>query len=221
MSWLDILTIIILLVYILKGWIKGFIKTIFSMFAIIVSIICAMIISPYVSNIIQKNENMSNYIHKEISNLLDLEKDNKKLEIQDIQLPQVIQDILIDNNTKDIYNNLNVETLQDYIIEYLYLMIINILSFLITYLIIYIALLILITILDLISKLPLINGVNKIAGIIVGFVQGLIVIWILGIFLTIFGKPIFGADIYNTINSSFIFNIVYNNNILLDYFKSL
>lgn len=68
---------------------------------------------------------------------------------------------------------------------------------------------------NFISKLPLINQVNKLGGIIFGLLKGLIITYgVLAILLLV--SPLFnGSQFEKSINNSFIGNMMYSNNIIV------
>jgi hypothetical protein len=96
-------------------------------------------------------------------------------------------------------------------------MIINALSFAITFLILLIGLRVLCLVLDVISKLPVLHQINKLAGLIAGVVRGVIVIWLLCIVLTMFSGSELGKSCYEMINESSFLGFIYNNNFILRF----
>ena len=75
--------------------------------------------------------------------------------------------------------------------------------------------------LDIISKLPLINGLNKTAGLFVGFIHGIVMVWVGCIILTALSSTKFGESLFILINESPILSSIYNNNLLLTFITNL
>jgi energy-coupling factor transporter transmembrane protein EcfT len=227
-NWVFIIVVLLLLAYGLKGRKDGFIKTIFFMFSVIVALIITMVINPYVSKELQNNEKISGYISNKIAVVLDIDQDknkdditNQKNTIDQLVLPKSIKNSLKENNNSEVYKALIVDNFGEYVSGYLAVIVINAASFFLIYLIIRIALFIICRALNLFSKLPIINGMNKTAGLLVGVLRGLIAIWILCIILTIFSGTNAGKIIYAYINDSVFLSSIYNNNLLFLVIKDI
>ena len=70
-------------------------------------------------------------------------------------------------------------------------------------------------IVDLISKLPIIEEFDGMGGILIGAVKGIIEIWILLLVITLIANTELGMSAMKCINDSFILDMLYSNNILL------
>jgi hypothetical protein len=70
---------------------------------------------------------------------------------------------------------------------------------------------------DLISKLPIIEEFNGMGGIMIGVVKGLIEIWILMLVITLVAHTEVGIKAMECISESFMLDMLYSNNLLLQY----
>jgi hypothetical protein len=84
----------------------------------------------------------------------------------------------------------------------------------VTYLCIFLILRILASLLNILERLPIIHGVNKLGGLIVGLAEGLFAVWILGIVFTVFGMTELGQSAAACIQESTILSILYGHNLL-------
>jgi len=141
--------------------------------------------------------------------------------INKLPLPAIMKHTLIENNTKDVYTAMAVDNFKDYISNSVARIIINAVVFLVIVLFITIGLALLCETMDIISKLPLINGLNKTAGLLAGLLHGIVVVWIGCIFLTILSSTQWGKSIFELINSSAFLSTIYNNNLLLKFIMNL
>ena len=107
------------------------------------------------------------------------------------------------------------DAIQEYVIEELTDTIIKALTFLALTLIIYIVIRIIIGVLDVFSKLPIINGINKWAGAVIGLVQGLLFIWIASLILTAFSDKEWAQEVFRQINDNGFLSFIYNNNMVI------
>jgi len=225
MNWLLIVVLVILVVSALIGRKVGFIKTVFSLCSMIVAIILTIWISPTVNDLMRGNEKFSGYITEKVEKIVQLEAEEKEEEAQDtviskLPLPQSIKDSLVKNNNPKVYKALSVDTFKEYISNYLAGIIIKALAFIVTFFIILVILWAICFALNLISKLPILNSVNKTAGLLAGLVHGLIVVWIFFILLTVFGGTKLGQDALRMIEESQVLGFIYNNNLLLRFVTS-
>lgn len=222
MNLLLAIVIAILIIYTLRGRRRGFILTVFTMFSTIIAILLTMWISPQVSKVIQNNEKVVTYVNENISGKLIFDdvgsKTTDEVEyIEDLPLPSLIKNKLVENNTNDVYRAMAVDSFKGYIGHMLTLLIINIAVFLLVCSIVKIVLYIISHILDLISNLPIINGLNRAAGLFVGFLHGIIVVWIGFVILTMFGNSQIGQIFFEQVNESEILSLLYNHNLIMNF----
>lgn len=222
MNWLLIAVLVILLFCTIRGMAAGLIKTVFSVFSTLIVLIAAIWLSPQVSRWMQGNEKVFGYFSEKVDDVVDFsEVGNKAAEqlefIDKLPIPAQLKKVIVNNNNPETYAKLAVDNFEAYVVNYLTCIIINALAFIITFLILRIALLLISFALDLISKLPVINGINKLAGLFVGFLHGLIIVWIAFVLITMFGGSGFGRDALKLIGESKILGFLYDNNLILRF----
>lgn len=226
MNWLLIVVIAILAVNALIGIKAGFIKTAFSLCSLIVAIILTVWISPVVNNYMKGNEAIYNSISSKVEMVLPLTEEASQVSeqesiIEKLHLPQFIKDSLKENNKAEVYKDLAINSFKGYVNGYLTGVIINAISFMITFVVILILLWVICIALDIISKLPLLHQINKLAGFLAGLIHGLVIIWVLFILLTVFGGSSFGQEALQMIEEDKILSIIYNNNFLLHFITNV
>lgn len=222
MNWLFIVVLVILLVCAIRGMAVGLIKTVFSVFSTIIVLIAAIWLSPQVSRWMQGNEKVFGYFSEKVDNLVDFSGVGDKVAeqadfIDDLPLPAQLKKVLHANNNAETYTKLAVDNFEAYVVNYLTGIIINALAFILTFLILRIALLLISFALDIISKLPVIHGLNKLTGLFAGLLHGLIIVWIAFVLITMFGGSGFGKEAMKLINESKVLGFLYNNNIILRF----
>lgn len=231
-NWLLVFVIVVLAYYSIRGGKYGFIRTIFSMFSIFIALAGAYFLSPYISDSIQKNETFILAIERamqgeEIEEVEDTSQKKKTKENNleesdsDMSWQEFISEFIGDgfstgdssNNIKDIEKQTK-KLVTDNMVSFF----VNIISFVCAFLIIRIVLAILCGTLDLVSKLPVLNGLNKTSGLLAGLLHGLLNIWIGCIILTIFSQTEIGKVLFEYIQQSTILTTIYSQNILLKIF---
>ena len=70
--------------------------------------------------------------------------------------------------------------------------------------------------LGILNKLPVIGGVNRLAGALVGVGIGIVIVWILFIVVTLLYDTTFGKMCFETIESTPILRKLYDSNILMN-----
>lgn len=222
MNWLLIAVGVVILGNAIRGMKVGFIRTIFSLVSMILAVILTMWISPYLKDFLKNNDKIIDGLTVKIEKMLPfsteevLEKGQDSL-IDEMKLPQFLKKSLKQNNTLEKQKELAANSFEEYISRYLADIIINALSFVLTYSIISLVLWLICSALNIISKLPVLNSMNKAEGLLAGCVQGLFWVWLLFILLTVFGSTSIGQKTMEMIGESEILSIIYNNNILLRF----
>ncbi len=222
MNWLLVVVLIILVGNAIIGMRVGFIKTVFSLISLILALVLTLWISPMVKNYMNGNEKFYNGIATKVEKLLpfgeeEIVEEEQSEAIEGLSVPKSIKEGLLKNNTAESYKDMAINSFKQYVSRYLTGVIINSLSFIVTFIAILIILWVIFMALDLISKLPLLNQVNKTAGLLAGLVHGLIMVWLFFILLNIFGSTVFGQSVLKLVGENEVLSIIYNNNILLKF----
>ena len=224
MNWLVIVVAFILAAFAFKGRKVGFIKTVFSIFSIGIAIVVSSAVSPYISKALRTNDKFYNYIYDRVEDVVKLKVDKEEKNsvteqanaIDKLSLPESIKKKLQENkNNSEVYKALKVDTFKEYVNGYITTLVINAIAFIITYVVVTIILIIICAALNILSKLPIINGLNKTAGLLVGLFEGLLIVWMLCIVLTAFSSTKSAQTIFELVKESQFLSSLYNNNLLL------
>ena len=70
--------------------------------------------------------------------------------------------------------------------------------------------------LDLVARLPVLSGTNKIAGALLGGAEGLLFFWVICLFITAFSGTDIGRSLIHQIEDSTWLSFIYNHNLLGD-----
>lgn len=220
MNWLLLVVIIVLIFYAWRGKNRGFLKTVFTIFSTFLAIILTLWISPNATKWVQSNDKLMNYVNKGVNERIMPENQGNKTTdevdyIESLSIPSLLKETLIENKTPDVYSALAVNSFKEYISNFISVILINIGTFLVICLLVKILLHIISASLNIIGNLPVIGGINRISGLIAGIVQGIIVVWIGFIVITLFANNELGYQLLTLISESSILSNIYNNNILL------
>lgn len=225
MNILLLITGLIFVICVIFGMAQGFIKIAASLIATIITVMLVMFLSPYVSRGILKMTPLEDAVQKKCVKVLSgKEADNVTLSreeqiemIQKINLPPVFKEMLLENNNSEIYQSLGVATFGEYIGTYLAKVIADFLGFLLTMFVVTIAIRAVIGTLGLIAKLPVIGGLNRIAGGVLGVGIGLVIVWVLFVAVTLAYSTDFGQMSFSNIADSRLLTYLYEKNIFMDF----
>jgi len=222
MNWMLIAVLVILAGCTIYGRVVGLVKTVFTMFSTIIVIAATIWLSPYVSQWMQGNEKIFGTFTEKVDSIVNFDgigdKVSEQVEfINNLPLPSELKKVIQDNNNSETYAQLAVDDFEAYVVNYLACIIINALAFAATFLVLRIAMWILSITLNLLSKLPVINGVNKLAGLAVGFAHGLLIVWVAFVLITMFGGSEFGQSALKMIGESQILEFLYDNNLIMKF----
>lgn len=215
MNTLTIVVIAIIAVFGFIGHARGFLKMILSVLSLILTLYVATLISPHISTWLQGThlydsvyQGTYTYVNETLGQSVtgDITTAMEKL-----QLPENIQNyILAGENT--IVNETGITRV---IAEKLTAMIFDVLVFLVTFAGAMIIIKLLFAALNLMSHLPIIHGVNKIAGLFIGILEGLVVVWVFFIVISLTNGSDFAYNMYTQINESAFLTFLYNKNIIM------
>ncbi|MEG1992045.1 MAG: CvpA family protein [Acetivibrio sp.] len=205
-NWVLVFVIGILLAYGLRGKKEGLIRTIFGMFSLIVALTAASIVGPELSKTIKSNDKVLPYL-------------SQKVDAKSLTLPELLKEAVINKKGVEEYKEMAAKKAEELIQIQIANWMINALAFVLVFLLVWILLGYACTTLNIISKLPIINGLNKTAGVVAGIMRGFITIWFWCIVLTIFSATKVGQTIFAFVNQSEFLGLLYNNNLLFEFGK--
>lgn len=212
------------------GYKKGLVKIVASLLATLIAILLVSLVSPYISKLIRTVTPLESSVQNKVAGLLmpetdtasgeailgsEVSRDDQTTMIEGAKLPGVFRQMLLDNNNSEVYAALGVNTFKRYVAAYITKIIADIIAFLISVLIVLIAVRVLIKMLGILNKLPVIGGLNRLGGGIVGLGVGLIAVWILFFVVTLLYDTSLGRMCFENIESSSILTTLYNSNIIM------
>lgn len=239
MNVLGIIVAIIILGYAFKGYKDGLILTVCSFVTIFIAVAVTQIVTPQISAFVRSNESLVNSISNSVNGVIfsgekekeendsedegvneDYTKNDEAL-IDQLSVPKLMKEQLIKNNSQENYEELGVTTLQDYISLYIAYSIINCVTYVVVFLVIIALLKFIAHVLNVVSKLPVINTLNKLGGFAIGLAEGVVVTWIVFIVFVVIANTALGAAIYEQIEECTWLAYLYDNNLILRVFSSV
>ena len=94
-------------------------------------------------------------------------------------------------------------------------MIINALAYLISFVVVWTAIRAILLALDVVTLLPVLHGINKLAGGVLGLVIGVILVWIAFLLVTILCNGDLGRQFFALISGNPFLLFLYNQNVIM------
>ena len=138
----------------------------------------------------------------------------QRMAIEKMKLPQSVKNVLLENNNSEFYKLLGVDRFEEYISTCLADMLINTVGSVLVFAVSYVAIHLVIRWLDLLSRLPILCGLNQMAGGVVGLAEGFLILWIAGFVLSFFTETPVGQMLEEQINKSIWLSLIYRYNLM-------
>lgn len=209
-NFLEVLVFFSLLGMIVYGYKSGLLKLSIITLALLSSAIVLNVVNPYLRNQLQENTKINQYVLTTIYQKIGLtemhedssSKEGRDIAIDKLNVPTKVKDILKRDDDRSVYEELGVYTFSDYIASYVTQMTVNAMSFMASFIIVWLALGILFKGNKLLSKLPVLGGMNQIFGAIAGLTIGLMIYWIVCICIIAFPTTKLFSSLSTLIESS-------------------
>lgn len=140
--------------------------------------------------------------------------------IEELPVPEMLKKMLISNNTQKTYQELAVNSFNDYVPKFMANLIMNMIAFVVTWVIVASFIWLAVMTLDVIANLPVIHGINQMLGLLLGAVQALAIVWIAFLVITIFSNSPAGASLMKMIEKSMILGKLYDANVFLGFLQN-
>ncbi len=229
LTWLGILAAAGLAFSCWHSYRRGLIREVVSLFLVFFSMGVVWFINPYVNEYICENtsiyrnvqDNCRNFVEEKSGEVSTVSGENQNNIINNMELPQLLTNGLLNNNTAEVYQYLAVTTFSDYIAQYLARTVVNGISFMISFVLATLLIRCITWMLNLISRLPVISGVNRLAGAFFGAAKYVLILWILFLVLTVLCNTSVGEQGLALIKKDYVLNYLYNKDILIDFFMNV
>lgn len=221
MNWLFWVVAAVLAFHVIDGLHRGFIKKSVAAVSLIVTLVLVTYLTPQITTFIQDYTSLHESLQEKCSEIFlnneynqDVKTDQVMM-IENMDLPENIKEMLLENNNKEAYDVLEVSGFHEYIGAYLANMIINALAYLLSFVIIWTLLRAILLALDVVAKLPLLRGINQLAGGVLGLVVGLVLVWIAFLLVTVLCNGELGREFFKLICENQFLLFLYNQNVIM------
>lgn len=236
MNWLLIGVGIVFAICMIVGYVRGFIKIIVSLATTVLTIVLVVVITPYTAKALKTLTPLDEMVKEkcveivtpdlgeiELPDLNSVELPRQKqLELlETADLPEFFKEGLIENNNIEAYKRLAVSGFAEYVGAYLADIVVKMISFLVTFIIVTIVVRAIVFALDIVTALPVLNGFNRIAGILVGMAIAVIIVWIAFFVITLMYNTPLGRDCFVWIQENELLTFLYEKNVIMEFATKL
>ncbi|MCL2397740.1 MAG: CvpA family protein [Defluviitaleaceae bacterium] len=228
MNFLDILVIATMALCIIIGAWRGFVRTVLGFANFVLAVFLTNMLYPHVGRFLRGIDGFFSATSTSIRTVMGLDAaiyaESRAAEMEIINalpLPAVFRDALIENNNPIIYQALGATGLADFISGFLAGIVINIISMVIVFVVIFSGLMVLTRVLNILTKLPVINSLNKLLGAALGAVWGLLLTWLVLGVVIIYLAANTQTDIVYMLENSVLAGHMHNTNFAIHFIMRL
>lgn len=222
MNWSDYAVIGIILLFAAIGLMNGFILSVFRIASFFVSIIASIKFYPVVADFLLGTEiytnikqSIFNGLQKQLPDMASQEAAAGSV-IDNLNLPEMMKGFIVEK-IPDMSAMVDIKRILDIISGELAKMAIDVISLIALYLLIRIGLFFLKFIFQGIAKLPLFKQLDKLGGLALGALEGLLTVYILCAILMLFNAAPQSQPVFEAIDSSIFARHFYENNFIIDW----
>lgn len=223
MNILDSIALTIFIFCLIEGYFKGALQKSFDILGVVLSFILFRIFQPFINSFFFKSsfyEKVKNWILEDLNfsalfETVEVDLANPA-QIESLNIPNIIKEQLLKLNNEELFSSINANSPADYIIGFISTIIISIISIVIIMILVYAVINILFKFGKFLTKLPILGKVNKFSGIILGAINGIIILWVLGFIVNIIAFFPSLSWLKDQLNNSKIASPIFENNYLID-----
>lgn len=231
MNWLNILILAVLVLCVFNGIQRGMIRAAFALVSVILTLILGFILNPYVTEFLKEEtpvyeviqvkceESISQALEEQLEQKINEEQQNQFIET--LSMPDNLKKMLIKNNNTEGYRHLLAESFGEYLSHSIAQLAVGAISLIITFLFISILMNITGGLLQGIFSLPILSLVNRAGGGVLGAVQGVFVVWVIFLVITLFWDAQWAQTAAEMLEENSVTAYLYDNNLLVRFLSGV
>jgi uncharacterized membrane protein required for colicin V production len=237
MGWVMVTIIALIAGFTLLGLKRGFVKVVIGLASMFIAIVGAALLTKPVGAFLDKNTGIRASIDKTIVSFVDEQIENAKQEamkaagvkdeselkiddlikeIDELPLPSSVRDVITDAAKKDVAATGHAAAKEA--AEKLSDAVINGIAFIGCFIVLLIALIIIGNALNVVAKLPVLHQLNGVLGGLLGFVEGIVAVWLFFAVIMAFAGQDWAQDALKQINDNDLLSGFYIINPILKLF---
>ncbi|MCL2215968.1 MAG: CvpA family protein [Defluviitaleaceae bacterium] len=216
MNVLDLAVLALVALCAFAGYRRGLIRTVYGLVSFFIAFFLASRLYSPVARIL-RGTGLFSMLQNNISSTLNLERvvgehtAARQAEIIDtLPLPAALRELLHSYNTPNMYELLQVDTIDAYISGFFANMVINAIAIIGVFMLVLVLLSIAGVALDIVGRLPVIYTFNRAGGLIFGLGMGAVLVWLCVVVMTLLSTATPELGLYYLMRESFVVRWVLN-----------
>lgn len=215
----DLILVIMILIFAWAGYYKGLIKALITLTSSVVALALSLIIYPMINQILRLTAlytNIYNGVYDKVRGIdfgKGLQTQGNAITENITWIPKPLIEQIVRDNNQSVYEMLGVSTLMDYISTYITDIIIALISIVITWFIIKVVLVWVLRVIGgIVEHMPVISGMNRLGGFVVGGIKGILTLCIITLLVPVFITIPSLNELGKTLQSAFLVQWFYEHN---------
>ncbi len=224
MDMLLVVVLVILAGFGLHGYLRGMVRVLFSLVAIFLTIGLATALAPYTEEFLRTKtpmydtvkEKCTEHIHQQTQEKQEKGQTSKQQELTlfGLQLPEEFQNFFSEHVTDGADKFMEDTGVYGKLGDYAANFVLQRLAWILSFTIILILLSVIVHMLDLITKLPVLKSINRLGGLIIGLMEGVLVVWLLFLLIVLCQNSELGKEMMTSIQQQPILKFLYDYNMI-------
>lgn len=223
---MDVLFIVVLLILVgfgLHGYLRGMVRLLFSLVAVFLTISLATILAPHVTQVLQTQtplydtvkDKCEEYLRSTAEENIGQEEGSQNDgSIFGMKMPEELQALLAEEEAPQAGSIIEYTGIYEKISDFVAGQVVQRLGWVLSFALILTVLSTLIHFLDIIARLPVLRNINRAGGLAIGLLEGLLIVWILFIVITLCQGMEAGREMLASINGNPFLKFLYDNNVI-------
>lgn len=219
MNWLLAGCLLLVIICAAVGYKRGLVKVLFSLISFVAVMLVVGIISPLVGDFLEEKTSLPEVVNEKCVGLVQEwnlsagadTAENRILAVDSSAFPEPVKQYL----KEDVAFSLLETDFTSYLSSKMTSLVIDAIAYAVSFLVVWIAFRLIAGLLDLVAKLPVLNTLNRCGGLAAGAVQGILLVWVFFLIITIFCTTDWGRWCMERIAESRVLTYIYDKNLIL------
>lgn len=198
------------------GYRMGIVRVLFNILVLVLSVTISGFLVKPISAFVKDNTSLYENVEKSVMDVIHEHNfaDAGTIEefVEELPFPEYI----LEAAEEQIRPVSSTEAIEEIAGEVIASKIFNAIIYVAIIIIVYVVLAVVVGALNIITMLPVIKEVNKLAGLLAGLVCGVIILWLLCLMIQACGSESWAQEIFVQINGNKFLSFIYNNNLIVN-----
>lgn len=215
---IDIIIVVLIATQGIRAYRNGFLLTVLNIFPMLLSLLSVWFMTPTVATFLRKTplfSALANGIAKSQAASAEGAIQFTEQAGQSLKLPEFITHALVENNNSAVHEILDASGVSEYVSRFLANICINVISAVLIFVVVYLAVKMIIHALNVVTKIPGLHALNRICGLALGVIKGVLGLWFAAMFVVFFQAVGWFSMILPVLQQTKLAYFLYEHNYLL------